>query len=256
MAGNMSLYDKLLKIKDEKGAGFFLLLDPDRVERSRLIDIAENAATFGVDAILAGSSFVTTAGFGEQMKAIKDATDLPVIIFPGGSGQVSRDADGILFLSLISGRNPSYLIEEQVKGAPLIKAYGLEPIPTGYMLIESGSMTAVQYVSHTLPIPRDKNDLAMAHALAAEYLGMKMIYLEAGSGSSNPVPEAMIKAVASYTNLPVIVGGGIRQPAEAASRVEAGASFIVVGTRLEFENDYRFIAEMADAIHQKSGVSA
>lgn len=256
MAGNMSLYDKLLKIKDEKGAGFFLLLDPDRVERSRLIDIAENAATFGVDAILAGSSFVTTAGFGEQMKAIKEATDLPVIIFPGGSGQVSRDADGILFLSLISGRNPSYLIEEQVKGAPLIKAYGLEPIPTGYMLIESGSMTAVQYVSHTLPIPRDKNDLAMAHALAAEYMGMKMIYLEAGSGSSNPVPEAMIKAVASYTNLPVIVGGGIRQPAEAASRVEAGASFVVVGTRLEFENDYRFIAEMADAIHQKSRVSA
>ncbi len=249
----MSLFDKLLKIKDEKGAGFFLLLDPDRVDRKRLIDVAENAEAFGVDAILAGSSFVSTANFGDQIKAIKSSTDLPVIIFPGGSGQVSRDADGILFLSLISGRNPSYLIEEQVKGAPLIKAYGLEPIPTGYMLIESGTMTSVQYVSHTLPIPRDKNDLAMAHALAAQYMGMKMVYLEAGSGSSKAVPESMIKAVASYCDLPVSVGGGIKRPEDAASRVSAGASFIVVGTRLEFENDYRFMAEMADAIHTKTG---
>jgi putative glycerol-1-phosphate prenyltransferase len=120
------------------------------------------------------------------------------------------------------------------------------------MLIESGSMTAVQYISGTQPIPRDKKDIAMAHALTANYLGMKMVYLEAGSGASQPVPEDMISAVAEYGGLPVIVGGGIRQLDEAAARVRAGASFIVIGTRLEFENDFGFISEMADAIHSST----
>ncbi len=249
MVRGMGLFEKLLKVGDEKGAVFCLLLDPDRVERNRLISVAEAAASFGVDAVLAGSSFVTSHTFDSRMADIKSSTDLPVIIFPGGSGQVSRHADAILFMSLISGRNPTYLIEEQVKGAPLIKAYGLEPIPTGYMLIESGTMTSVQYVSGTMPIPRDKYDIAMAHALAAGYMGMKTVYLEAGSGCARPVPERMIRAVAEYGQLPVIVGGGIRRPEEASSRVEAGASFIVIGTRLEYENDFTYISEMADAVH-------
>jgi phosphoglycerol geranylgeranyltransferase len=245
----MPLFEKLLDIRNDKGAGFFLLLDPDRVDRHRLIAMTESAAESGVDAILAGSSTITSCDFAERMADIKAATTLPVLIFPGNSGQVCRHADGILYISLISGRNPNYLIEEQVKGAPFIKAFGLEPIPTGYMLIESGSMTSVQYVSGTLPIPRDKDDIAMAHALAANYLGMKLIYLEAGSGSRQPVPERMIRSVVDYGGLPTIVGGGIRTPEQAASRVEAGASFIVIGTRLEYENDRGYTAEMADAIH-------
>jgi len=249
MAGKMPLVDKLLTIRDEKGAGFFLLLDPDRLEGSRLARMAETAAECGVDAILAGGSYIACHDYEERMAELKRASSLPVIIFPGNSRQVTRHADGLLFLSLVSGRNPTYLIEEQVRGAPLIKSYGLEPIPTAYMLIESGKVTSVQYISDTVPIPRDKIDIAMAHALAARYMGMKMVYLEAGSGADMPVPEEMITSVADYCNLPVIVGGGIRRPQEAASRVAAGASFVVIGTRLEYEDDPRFMMEMAEAIH-------
>ena len=249
MAGKMPLVDKLLTIREEKGAGFFLLLDPDRLEGRRLARMAERAAECGVDAILAGGSYIACHDYEERMAELKRASTLPVILFPGNSRQVTRHADGLLFLSLVSGRNPTYLIEEQVRGAPLIKSYGLEPIPTAYMLIESGKVTSVQYISDTVPIPRDKTDIAMAHALAARYMGMKMVYLEAGSGAAMPVPEEMITSVADYCNLPVIVGGGIRRPQEAASRVAAGASFIVIGTRLEYEDDPRFMVEMAEAIH-------
>ena len=245
----MPLLEQLLKIKEDRGAGFFLLLDPDRVDGKRLAKMAEAAAVCGVDAILAGSSFVACHDFDARMAALKNASTLPVILFPGNSRQVSRHADGLLFLSLVSGRNPNYLIDEQVRGAPLIKSYGLEPIPTAYMLIESGSMTSVQFISNTQPIPRDKTDLAMAHALAARYMGMKMVYLEAGSGASLPVPEEMIAGVSDYCELPVIVGGGIRRPEEAASRVAAGASFIVIGTRLEYESDTSYMCDLADAIH-------
>lgn len=245
----MPVFERLLQIREEKGAGFFLLLDPDRVSCQRLIRMAETAAQNGVDAILAGSSFVACDDFDNRMAELKRSTDLPVILFPGNSQQVSRHADAVLFLSLISGRNPTYLIEEQVRGAPRIKAFGLEPISVGYILIESGTVTSVQYVSDTLPIPRDKIDIAMAHALAASYLGMKTVYLEAGSGAVQPVPVEMISAVADYCRLPVIVGGGIRRPEEAGERVAAGASFIVIGTRLEYESDFRYISEMADAIH-------
>jgi len=232
-----------------RGAGFFLLLDPDRVGSSRLVRMAEMAAECGVDAILAGGSYIACHDYEERMAGLKQASSLPVILFPGNSRQVTRHADGLLFLSLISGRNPTYLIEEQVRGAPLIKSYGLEPIPTAYMLIESGKVTSVQYVSDTIPIPRDKTEIAMAHALAAKYMGMKTVYLEAGSGAALPVTEEMITSVADYCGLPVIVGGGIKTPQEAASRVAAGASFIVIGTRLEYEDDPRYMAEMAEAIH-------
>ena len=255
MASLMAVFEELLRVKEDKGAGFFLLLDPDRADRSRLTNVAESAAAKGVDAILVGSSFLICSNFDSCVMDIKRHCDLPVILFPGNATQISRHADAILFLSLISGRNPNFLIEEQVKGAPQIKTYGLEPIPTGYMLIESGTMTSVQYVSGTMPIPRDKYDIAMAHALAAKYMGMKTIYLEAGSGARQPVPTEMVRAVVDYCHLPVIVGGGIRQPEEAAARVAAGASFIVIGTRLESEEDSQYIAEMADAIHLSAKTS-
>jgi putative glycerol-1-phosphate prenyltransferase len=249
MAGIMPLFEKLLKIKEEKGAGFFLLLDPDRVDGGHLVKMADMAAKCGVDAILVGGSVISCDDFEARMAELKNASSLPVILFPGNSRQVSRYVDAVLFLSLISGRNPTYLIEEQVRGAPLIKSYGLEVIPTAYMLIESGAVTSVQSVSNTTPIPRNKVDIARSHALAAEYMGMKTVYLEAGSGAAMAVPGEMVSAVADYCELPVIVGGGIRRPEEAASRVEAGASFIVIGTRLEYENDIGCMSEMADAIH-------
>jgi len=245
----MPVLDYLLKVRDDKGAGFLLLLDPDREPCERLTAVAEAAATYGVDAILAGGSMMTCGDFDDRMARIKKAASIPVILFPGNAHQITRHADAVLFLSLISGRNPNYLIEEQVRGAPMVKSCGLEAIPTAYMLIESGGTTSVQYISGTSPIPRGKTDIAMAHALAAQYLGMKLVYLEAGSGADYPVPEEMISAVADYCQLPVIVGGGIRRPQEAQTRVRAGASFVVIGTRLESERDFGYMADMADAIH-------
>ena len=155
----------------------------------------------------------------------------------------------ILFLSVISGRNPELLIGQQVKGAPLLKEYGVEIISTGYMLIESGTFTSVEFMSNTRPIPRNKCDIAMAHALAAEYIGMKLIYLEAGSGALEPVPDEMVRAVVDYISLPVIVGGGIRDAESARSKVDAGAGFVVTGTVIE--EDPGRLRELSAAVHTK-----
>jgi phosphoglycerol geranylgeranyltransferase len=171
--------------------------------------------------------------FAAAVAAIKKASRLPLIIFPGESTQLSPDADALLFLSLISGRNPRWLIEEHVQAAPAIKQMGLETIPTGYLLISSGTATAVERVSGTPPLPRENPDLAAAHALAGQYLGLKLIYLEAGSGARQSVPDELISRVRRNIDLPIIVGGGIRAPEEAAEKVKAGADFIVIGTAFD-----------------------
>ena len=152
-------------------------------------------------------------------------------------------------MSLVSGRNAEHLIGDQVVAAPLVKACGIEPIPTAYMLIESGQTTSAEYMSNTRPIPRHKPDIAAATALAAEFLGMKLVYLEAGSGAIQSVPEEMIKAVSSYVTLPLVVGGGITSPQEARAKVEAGASFIVTGNVLERDNDAQLVHRFAEAVH-------
>jgi putative glycerol-1-phosphate prenyltransferase len=150
---------------------------------------------------------------------------------------------------LISGRNPDHLIGNHVIAAPIIKRMGLEAISTGYMLIDGGNTTSAEFMSNTKPIPREKSDIAVAHALAAEMIGLKMIYLEAGSGAINSVPDEMIKKVSQYCSLPIIVGGGIRTPEEARKKVEAGASFIVTGTIIEQNSHGSLIKEFANAIH-------
>ena len=246
MAG---LFEKLLESRRKNGGGFLLLIDPDRTSPEQYLDRAERAFACGVDAILVGSSFVLKSNFHEAVKKIKEVTPLPVIIFPGSFAQISRHADAILFTSLLSGRNATYLIEEQVKGAPIVKEYGLEPIPTAYLLIESGTLTSVQYISGSFPIPRNKFDIASAHALAAQYLGMKLVYLEAGSGARLPVMPAMVKAVTSYVDIPVMVGGGLSSPEDCASRIGAGASFIVVGNHFEQGRDIGLLKEMTAATH-------
>jgi len=211
----MQVFDRLLTAKKERGGGFFLLLDPDRGTEKDILGLAEAAEDCGVDSILIGTSFMLNTNFHNIVKAIKEQTNLPVVIFPGGHGQISPYADAILFTSLISGRNPNYLIEEQVKGAPLIKRFGIEPISTGYMLIESGRTTSVLFISNTQPIPRDKSDIAAAHALTAQYFGMKMVYMEAGSGADGSVPDEMIEVVSEYIDIPVCTGGGINEPLDA-----------------------------------------
>ena len=249
------VYRRLMKVKEERGGGFLLLIDPDRISERAYLSLAEAAEECGVDAILIGTSFMLNTNFHYTVKKIKGATPLAVIVFPGSFAQVTPDADAILFTSLISGRNPNYLIEEQVRGAPLVKQYGIEAIPTGYMLIESGGLTSVQYISDTHPIPRTKHDIACAHALAAQYLGMKFVYLEAGSGAAQPVPEEMVRAVASYVDIPVLVGGGLTTPDACAARIEAGASFVVVGNGLENDPQLNLLRELTVASHPKEPVA-
>lgn len=245
----MSTYQKILKVAEEKGAGFFVLLDPDRLQTEKLIELAIKSEESGADGFLVGSSLLLSTRFDDAIKELKRNVSSPIIIFPGNANQVSRYADAILFLSLISGRNPQLLIGEQVKAAPVIKEFGLEPIPTGYILIESGKATSVQFLSSTQPIPKDKPDIACAHALAAEYMGMKLVFLEAGSGADNPVPDEIIKEVKDFISIPIVTGGGVKTPKQAESKVKSGASFVIIGNALEKNPDGNILKEFAKAIH-------
>jgi putative glycerol-1-phosphate prenyltransferase len=158
-------------------------------------------------------------------------------------------ADAILFLLLISGRNPEHLIGNQVTAAPIIKRIGLEAISTGYMLIEAGKTTSAEFMSNTKPIPQNKPDIAVAHALAAEFIGMKLLYLDSGSGADFPVPDEMIQKIAKHSSLPMIIGGGIRNPEVAREKVKAGASFVVTGTINEQNSNHSLVREFAEAVH-------
>lgn len=227
-----------------------ILLDPEKLPLGSLGEVVSRASEGGVDAILVGGSTLYSGGFDAFVCAVKASSDLPVIIFPGGAYQISKSADALLFLSLISGRNPQYLIGEQVKAAPLLKKHGVETIPVGYMLIESGSLTSVQFISNTLPIPREKIEVAVSHALAAQYLGMKMVYLDGGSGARSSVPDEMIREIRDAVSIPILVGGGIRKPEEASRKVASGASFVVTGNVIE-ENP-SMVKNFALAIHRAS----
>lgn len=243
------VYDKLITARRSQGGLFFLLLDPDKTDSRIWLGLAESAADCGVDALLVGGSMVACADFSESVRRIKAHTSLPVILLPGGALQIAPEFDAVLFTSLLSGRNPMYLIEEQVKGAPLIKKYELETIPTAYLLVESGRLTSAHYFSASLPIPRTKPDIACAHALAAQYLGMKLVYLEAGSGAEHPVPLDMIEAVAHEVTLPIAVGGGLHSPEQVAQRVAAGAAIVVMGNHFESGAGERHLRECAEAAH-------
>lgn len=245
----MQTWQKLLEIRKQRGAGYIVLIDPDKLSLEENNKLVVQAEKEDADCIFIGGSLLSTPIFDELVKQIKNTVKIPVIIFPGGVQQISRHADAILFMSVISGRNPDLLIGQHVMGAPIIKMYNLETIPMGYMLIESGKVTSAEFMSNTKPIPRDKPDIAVAHALAAEYLGMKLIYLEAGSGALHPVPDEMIQAITRMSSLPIIVGGGIRTPDIAQKKVAAGAAFIVTGNVLEKNNEKGTIQSFAQAIH-------
>lgn len=240
---------RLLTTRDERGAGFWVLIDPDRNTPEQAAECAFRAEEAGADAILVGSSILLTDHFDPTVNAIKQAVTVPLVIFPGSNQQISSAADAILFLSLMSSRNAELLIGQHVKAAPSIKQLGLEVIPTGYLLVESGTLTSIEFMSNSKPLPRAKPDIAMAHALAAEYLGMRLIYLDAGSGGREPVPADMIDACANYVSVPLIVGGGIHTGALAERAVLAGASFIVVGNALEQATGKALLNELANAVH-------
>jgi putative glycerol-1-phosphate prenyltransferase len=245
----MTTFEKMLRIKEERGAGYIVLIDPDKQSIEDSVKLSRKAEEEGADLIFIGGSLIFFSVFDELVKKVKESVSIPVIIFPGGTNQISGHADAILFMSIISGRNPDALIGQQVLGAPVIKLLNLEAISMGYMIIESGKMTSTEFMSNTKPIPRDKSDIAIAHGLAAEYLGMKILYLEAGSGADHAVPDEMIKKMSQIVSLPLIVGGGIRTPEIARQKVEAGASFIVTGNVLEKASRRGVINEFASMIH-------
>ena len=209
--------------------------------------VLSKANSANVDCFFVGGSLLLNNNLGECIKTIKENSSIPVLLFPGSELQINKDADGILFLSLISGRNPDLLIGKQVTTAPILKETNLEVISTGYMLIESGKATTASYMSNTLPIPRDKNGIASSTAIAGEYLGMKLIYMDGGSGAQNSIESEMIKHVCSSINIPLIIGGGICSKEKAIEICKVGADIIVVGNAIEKNPD--LITEISEAIH-------
>ena len=244
----MKVYNKLLELA-KKRANYFCLLDPDELQADQIQDFAKMCEENGADGLLVGGSIMVNNKFQSNLKLIKESVNIPVLIFPGIFDFVSPHADALLLLSVVTSRNPQMLIGEQVRAAPLIKHYGLEAIGTAYMIIESGNSTSVQFMSGSLPLPRTKNDLAVAHALAGQYLGMKIIYMDAGSGAKYAATDEMITAVRKNVDIPIILGGGIKSPEVAMQKAKAGADFIVTGNVLENNPDPKLIQEFADAIH-------
>ncbi|MFH1319909.1 MAG: geranylgeranylglyceryl/heptaprenylglyceryl phosphate synthase [Bacteroidota bacterium] len=260
MVGN--IYSIITKNKNGNKKQFAILIDPDTVmpplpvghhpsreypDRSpEIAEIAEAAQAAGVDYFFIGGSILTNGNIENCIKTIKEKCSIPTILFPGSTLQIDNSADAILLLSLISGRNPELLIGKHVIAAPILRSSSLEILPTGYMLIDCGNSTAVSYMSNTTPIPGDKSDIALCTAIAGELLGLKLIYMDGGSGASHPISESMIKKVSQNISIPLIIGGGIKTPEEAIKSCKAGADVIVVGNAIE--NDTSLIKSIAEAI--------
>lgn len=240
----MSVYNALSDTSKKK---FVVLIDPDKPTDEQVIEIVEKSKEVGVDFFFVGGSLLLTDSLDHCIKLIKKHCDIPVLIFPGDSLQISKWCDGFLLLSLISGRNSEMLIGRHVVAAPYLKLYGNEIIPTGYMLVDGGRPTSVSYMSNTTPIPHDKDAIAMCTALAGEMLGLKVIYMDAGSGAVNPISNEMINKVKNTISVPLIVGGGIRTPEKAAECARAGADIVVIGNALEKGTER--LKEFADAVH-------
>ena len=244
MALKATIYNSICEGKKKGGKKLAVLIDPDKFKS---IDIVNHAEKVGADYIFIGGSLLSKGDLHSCVSAVKKATSLPIVLFPGSVDQIDPAADAILFLSLISGRNPENLIGKHVAAAPILKKTSLEIIPTGYMLIDGGKVTAATYMSNTVPIPSDKSDIAACTALAGEMLGLKLIYTDTGSGALKHVPLAMIKEISKNLSIPYIVGGGIRKPEDAYEICKAGADMIVVGTLAE--ESPQLLEQISKAVH-------
>ena len=247
----MKTFDYLLDIRQRKGAGFLQLLDPDKLANENTGNIVKHAQDSGVDAFLVGSSLMTRDVFEKSLGEIKKYSKVPVIIFPGSLFQISGQADAILFLTVLASRNTDLIVGNHVHAAPLIRQHNLETISTAYLLVESGKFTTAHFMSDSFPIPREKPEIAASFAMAAEMFGIKLVYLEAGSGALESVPKEMIHMVSKSVSLPVVVGGGIRTPEKAHELASAGASFIVTGNFFEKDGNSDKLKEFARAVHFK-----
>jgi len=242
----MSVLSKLNDCVKKNGAGFIILIDPDK-KNDKKIDQIVQVANLYADAIFVGGSIMMDKLYHDRVRRIKSISKIPVILFPGGVNQLNDYYDAMLFMSLLSGRNPHYLIGEQVIAAPIVRDFKIETIPTGYLLVDGGSPTTVEYISGTKPLSPTRPDVIISHALAAQYLGMRLIYLEAGSGAINKIPSNVIKKIASEVDIDLIVGGGIRTPQMAKKIVESGATYVVIGSAIE--DSIAIAKEFSSAIH-------
>lgn len=233
---NQSILNKIKIAKKEGNKLLAILLDPDKLALKEIAQKVELIEKWKADFILVGGSLLFTNVIDALIKEIKKHTTLPVILFPGSTLQISNEADAILFLQLISGRNPEYLIGNHVIAAPLLHQTSLEIIATGYILVESGRETTVSYISNTKPIPAHKPEIAMATALAGQYLGHQLIYLDGGSGALHTIAESLVELVAKKIDIPLIVGGGITNRFQLDAAYEAGADVVVIGTAFENES--------------------
>lgn len=215
-----------------------ILIDPDKISLDDVQEKVRKIEKSAVDIVLVGGSLLFSDHLDALLLEIKKHANLPIVLFPGNVIQISPHADGILFLSLLSGRNPEYLIGNQVIAAPILKQTELEIIATSYLLIESGRETTASYISNTKPIPRDKPEIAMATALAGEMMGHQVVYLDGGSGAQKPVPAAVIEHVAKHSKNPIIVGGGVRTKDQLQTAYKAGATLVVIGTAFEENNQF------------------
>jgi phosphoglycerol geranylgeranyltransferase len=243
----MNVYQSLLEKKKNGRKAFAVLIDPDKVTASSLSSLVQSANQSNVDYLFVGGSLVVSDHLDECIEQIKKETSIPIILFPGSPSQLSKHADALLYLSLISGRNPELLIGQHVISAPFVKKSGLEIISTGYMVIDGGAPTTVSYISGAAPIPADKAEIALCTAMAGEMLGKKLIYMDAGSGAKKPITEEMISLVAKNIEVPLVIGGGIRDAEKAYLNCKAGADVIVVGNAIE--KDPSLLEEIAAAIH-------
>jgi phosphoglycerol geranylgeranyltransferase len=238
-----------IALREAKKAGkkqLAVLIDPDKAENALLDQQLDSLEQAGIDLIFFGGSLLTRFELDERIDYIKARSSAKIILFPGSAQQISPAADAILFLSLISGRNPDLLIGQHVIAAPMIRQANLEVLSTGYMLIDGGKATTASYISGTLPLPADKPDIALCTAMAGEMLGLQHIYMDAGSGAKNAISTEMIRTVSNEINVPLIVGGGIRDAHAAVERAKAGADVIVVGNATQEQP--RIIQEIASAL--------
>src|SRR6476619_8543821 len=241
------IYNQLTERKRIGNKAFTVLIDTDKVDAAKIDKLVSLSMEAKVDYFFVGGSLVISNYLDECIQLIKASCNIPIILFPGSPSQISTYADALLYLSLISGRNPELLIGQHVVSAPFVKQSGLEIMPTGYMVIDGGAPTTVSYISNASPIPSDKNEIAMCTAMAGEMLGMRLIYMDSGSGAKRPISESMIESVAQKIEMPLIIGGGIIEPEKAYRNCKAGADVIVVGNAIE--KDSSLIKEMSAAVH-------
>ena len=249
------IFDKLERQRVSNGTQVLALIDPDAKNDTKLPKIMETINKSNFDGLLVGGSRIVDDNFNKRLSFIKENTDLPIVLFPGDSSQISKEAEAILFLSLLSGRNPKYLVEEQVISARKINDLKIEVIPTGYLLLKTEKKSAVEMISNTSPLEMSDTNNIIDHCLAAQYMGNKLLFLECGSNSNTSIDLSLLKEIRNKVTIPIMVGGGIKDKNMALSLAESGASYLVIGSLIEQTLDFNITLEINELVRSSINVS-